>query len=294
MNKVISRLLIFFVGIPLVLALVFFNKYNHLLLQLVIIAVSILASLEMYNILKVKAELLPKPLVVILSALLPLTAAIIYVLPSFTDINIPSVFITYTLIFDLLILLATEVFFSQTFEKSNEKLTSSLFVIMYAGFLPTFIQRMTALKVLGHENTDAAIPFICVFLLMVFLCDSLAWFFGVLLGKNNRGIVKASPNKSLAGFAGGFIGSILAGIAGYFIWSEIFSGSIIKIIVISILIAFSSIVGDLAESIFKRSSGVKDSGNIIPGRGGILDSIDSILMSAPVYYLLINIFYNIA
>ena len=294
MNKVISRLLIFFVGIPLVLALVFFNKYNHLLLQLVIIAVSILASLEMYNILKVKAELLPKPLVVILSALLPLTAAIIYVLPSFTDINIPSVFITYTLIFDLLILLATEVFFSQTFEKSNEKLTSSLFVIMYAGFLPTFIQRMTALKVLGHENTDAAIPFICVFLLMVFLCDSLAWFFGVLLGKNNRGIVKASPNKSLAGFAGGFIGSILAGIAGYFIWPEIFSGSIIKIIVISILIAFSSIVGDLAESIFKRSSGVKDSGNIIPGRGGILDSIDSILMSAPVYYLLINIFYNIA
>ncbi len=282
MNKVISRLL------------VFFAKYNHLLLQLVIIAVSVLASLEMYNILKVKSELLPKALVVTLSALLPFTAAVVYVLPAFINIELPSVFITYTLIFDLLLLLATEVFFSQTFEKSNEKLTSSLFVIVYAGFLPTFIQRMTGLKIAGQEETDAAIPFICVFLLMVFLCDSLAWFFGVLLGKNNRGIVKANPNKSLAGCAGGFIGSILAGIAGYFIWPNIFTGSIAKIIIISIIIAFSSIVGDLAESIFKRSSGVKDSGNIIPGRGGILDSIDSILMYAPVYYLLINIFYKIA
>ncbi|MCI7397280.1 MAG: phosphatidate cytidylyltransferase, partial [Spirochaetia bacterium] len=62
--------------------------------------------------------------------------------------------------------------------------------------------------------------------------------------------------------------------------------------VTGILIAFSSIVGDLAESVFKRSADVKDSGHIIPGRGGVLDSIDSIVMSAPVFYLLFSIFFG--
>ena len=57
--------------------------------------------------------------------------------------------------------------------------------------------------------------------------------------------------------------------------------------------AFSSIVGDLAESVIKRSAGAKDSGRLIPGRGGLLDSIDSILMSAPVYYVLITHFYSL-
>ena len=127
---------------------------------------------------------------------------------------------------------------------------------------------------------------------MVFFCDSLAWFFGVLFGKNNRGFIKASPNKSIVGFAGGFLGSICGGILSYFIWPEVFEGSIVKIIVIGFILAFSSIVGDLIESVFKRSVGVKDSGHIVPGRGGALDSIDSLLMSAPIFYLLISIFYN--
>ena len=57
-------------------------------------------------------------------------------------------------------------------------------------------------------------------------------------------------------------------------------------------VATAGITGDLIESVFKRSAGVKDSGSIIPGRGGILDSIDSILTAAPVYYILVYILYN--
>lgn len=56
--------------------------------------------------------------------------------------------------------------------------------------------------------------------------------------------------------------------------------------------ALSSIVGDLTESVLKRSSGIKDSGKIIPGRGGILDSIDSIVVSAPIFYLLVSILFG--
>ena len=124
------------------------------------------------------------------------------------------------------------------------------------------------------------------------MSDSIAWLFGILLGKNNRGIFKASPNKSIAGFIGAFIGSIATGILCFYIWRDIYTGSIIKMILISIFCTISSIVGDLAESVLKRSTGVKDSGSIIPGRGGVLDSIDSIVMTAPLFYGLIIIFYG--
>ena len=142
------------------------------------------------------------------------------------------------------------------------------------------------------DGKNITVPVVCVFILMVFMCDSIAWFLGVLFGKGNRGIVKASPNKSCIGFLGGFIGSVGAGILGYYLWPQIFSGSVLKIIFTGLCMALSSIVGDLTESVFKRSSGIKDSGKIIPGRGGILDSIDSIVVSAPIFYLLVSILFG--
>ena len=105
-------------------------------------------------------------------------------------------------------------------------------------------------------------------------------------------ILIVEDDKSIAGFIGGFIGSIAAGAAGYYIWPEVFGNSIVKVIILGAVIAFTSIIGDLAESVLKRSADCKDSGCIIPGRGGILDSIDSIIVSAPVYYFLVKLFFG--
>lgn len=300
MNKIVSRLLIFFIGIPLVICLVFLKAYNHLALHVVLCAVSVVASNELYEIFKVKNALLPKPLVAFCSFLIPLTAGISSVVPAFTGKSFPigQEIITFAFIFTFLLLLSYEVFTASTFEASNIRLAASVFIVLYAGYLLTFISRMTVFSRLVSDTDsatiteDVSIPYISVFLMMVFICDSLAWFFGMLLGKNNRGVVKASPNKSIAGFIGGTVGSVLAGLAGYFLWPDVFWGSPVKMIVLSLIISFSAIVGDLVESIFKRSSNFKDSGHIIPGRGGILDSIDSILMSAPIFYLLVTFFYN--
>src|SRR5574344_229017 len=74
MSKLIQRLLIFFVGLPLVLSLAYFSFYHHLILQITIMFVSITASVEMYNILKQKSAMQPLPLVVAASALIPITA----------------------------------------------------------------------------------------------------------------------------------------------------------------------------------------------------------------------------
>lgn len=300
MNKVVSRLLIFFIGIPAVLGLVFLKAYNHLALHIAICIASFLASYELYDIFSKKIKLAPKPLVIFCSVIIPVVAAISCVLPAFVNVSFfnNQEIITYAFIFSFLLILAYEVLTAKSFEDSNARLAGSVFIVLYSGYLVTFISRMTVFsKVLVNNESvkiaqDVSIPFICLFLFMVFICDSLAWFFGMLFGKNNRGYIKASPNKSIAGFVGGTVGSILSGVLGYFIWPDVFSGSIIKVIVLGLLIALSAIIGDLVESIFKRSADCKDSGHIIPGRGGLLDSVDSILMAAPVYYLLVSLMYG--
>ena len=94
------------------------------------------------------------------------------------------------------------------------------------------------------------------------------------------------------GFIGGIFGSVASGILCAFIWPDVFSGSLWKMIVLGLFISVAAILGDLAESVFKRSAEEKDSGNIIPGRGGALDSIDSILMAAPLYYFIAGLLFT--
>ncbi len=281
MNKLLQRLLTFFIGIPLVLFVVYIPLYNHIALNIVIIFVSFISSIEIYNLFNTKLPMQNKFVVIFLSLLISISSLIC------TQTGMDFSLTTFVLISSFLILLTLEIFTPNTkeatteevFSDSNIKLSASLFVLVYGGFMLSFISRMTIL-----EN---ATPYLMIFLLMVFICDSSAWLFGMTLGKNNRGFIKASPNKSIAGFIGGIAGSIASGILGWFIWPEAFSGSISKIIILGFIIGITSILGDLSESVFKRSAGCKDSGNIIPGRGGILDSVDSILMSAPVYYFII-------
>ena len=124
------------------------------------------------------------------------------------------------------------------------------------------------------------------------MCDSAAWLFGVTMGKNNRGLIKVSPNKSVMGFIGGFAGSIVIGIIAHYVF-PVFD-SVSKVILLGVITAFAAILGDLAESVMKRSARIKDSGNIIPGRGGILDSIDSIVFAAPVFYIAIQFLFNLS
>ena len=290
MNKVVSRLLVFFIGIPLILAIVYLPYCNHLALHILVCLVSVIASCELYDMLSKNMALPPKPFIAFLSALIPFVQMLISVIPGLTGGQFSVDLPTCVLIFSLLAVLVYEVFSAKTFEFSNQHFSGSFFIIIYAGYLITFLQRLTTAT--SKEGESMAVPLITTLLLMVFLCDSLAWLFGVLFGKNNRGFIKASPNKSIAGFIGGLIGSVAAGVLASFVWPDFFGSSRPLVIVTGVLTAFAAIIGDLIESICKRSSGVKDSGSIIPGRGGLLDSIDSILLASPLFYLLTGIFFG--
>jgi phosphatidate cytidylyltransferase len=137
---------------------------------------------------------------------------------------------------------------------------------------------------------------ILIFLLMAFGNDSMAWAMGMILGKGNRGIVAASPNKSVAGVVGGIVASILVGIGAEFFVTGAFIPRFLPPLVAGILLGIftggASSLGDLAESALKRSSGIKDSGDLIPGRGGVLDSIDSIALAAPVFFLTYRLLFQ--
>jgi phosphatidate cytidylyltransferase len=127
----------------------------------------------------------------------------------------------------------------------------------------------------------------------VFANDGMAWLAGKLFGKGNQGVIPVSPQKSVAGFIGGTAASIIVGVGSALLFPAIFtpqydlfpgiipaSGALL-----GLLTGIAATCGDLGESAIKRSSGLKDSGHLIPGRGGVLDSIDSIALAAPVFYL---------
>lgn len=282
MNKTAERLLTFFIGIPLIVGCAAFSYCNHLLLHLAIITVTTIISLELHHIFSKTMKTHPAFIVAVLSAIIPAITGlcIIFNLPD--EILLISVILIFCIVFCMEIRGYDKT--TKSFENSVQRITSSLTIILYCGFFMSFISRMTAFP----ESS----AFVSLFLLLIFGCDSCAWFFGVTMGKNNRGYVAASPNKSIMGFIGGYVGPIISIIIALYFFPVLKGYPLWKIAVLSVSTSTTSILGDLVESVMKRSCNTKDSGNIIPGRGGLLDSADSILFSAPLYYLLVKLFFG--
>lgn len=280
MNKITQRLLTFFIGVPLVVSVSVISFANHIVLHAAIIGGAIIASAELHDILKHKLPSQPKFMTVLSSAFIPFIAALTCVLG-----RSPS-WISLALIVSLLASYSYEIFSRDnkaSFANAILRLCSSTFTIVYIGFLLTYISRLTVLE---HSQV-----FIALFFLLVFSCDSAAWFFGMLFGKGNRGLIAVSPNKSIAGFLGGIAGSLASAMAVYYFFPGVFLYKYFELIIAALCVSLAAIAGDLTESVIKRSAECKDSGVVIPGRGGFLDSIDSILFSAPVYFIVINFFF---
>lgn len=125
--------------------------------------------------------------------------------------------------------------------------------------------------------------------LIIWMYDSMAYVFGSLLGKHKI-CERISPKKSWEGLIGGAVFAVIMGIVNSVFFHEL---SIISWIVIAIIIVAFGTSGDFFESKLKREAGVKDSGNILPGHGGMLDRFDTVLFAVPVIYVWINLFGNI-
>ena len=119
--------------------------------------------------------------------------------------------------------------------------------------------------------------------LLVWAADTGAYFVGKNFGKHKLA-PKVSPGKTIEGFLGGLFSAMLIALLGTFYFS-VEPDNIIFFLIASFVTTLVSALGDLTESIFKREAGLKDSSNLLPGHGGILDRIDSLTAAIPVFAL---------
>ncbi|WP_106497593.1 phosphatidate cytidylyltransferase [Lentibacillus sp. Marseille-P4043] len=130
---------------------------------------------------------------------------------------------------------------------------------------------------------DAGLNYIFYALLVIWATDTGAYFFGRAFGKKKLW-PKISPNKTIEGAVGGILLACLVGIVFQLV--DPFPHTMFYMIVITILVSIFGQIGDLVESAFKRHFGVKDSGKLLPGHGGILDRLDSLLFILPLLHIM--------
>ncbi|OHD14540.1 MAG: hypothetical protein A2Z96_02590 [Spirochaetes bacterium GWB1_48_6] len=281
MNKWVSRSFIFFIGFPLLVGVMIFDFGNHLVANLTIVFFSALGAMETGSLLALKGFPINFYMRPILGASLPILAYLEVM--GLTDASVTLVVVS---------LLVGMVFVRQIYTNQDpeiqliaNKVSGNLLVLIYPGLFLYYL-----VKVSGLDHATIALP---VFFFITFGNDAMAFTIGSLLGKKSKKPFVVSPNKSTVGFVGGLLISVVMSVAAQMIWPNVF-GPLWMIIIMSLLWGAMTILGDLFESALKRSVGAKDSGNLIPGRGGVLDSIDSLLFTVPTYYYYLYYVQNLS
>lgn len=273
MKKFLLRTLLFFIFIPFIYSILFILPYfNFLALNLSTIIVAAIGLTETKELFKKKHLPYFNILTTVTGILLPVSAYI-----QVTGIIGNNIFL-YCIIISIITVLVRSIWISKKEDLSKIvlKITNSIFIIIYPGMFLSFVIFSSSLN-----NPSVSILFL---ICLIYCNDTAAYVFGKLFGKKMNLFI--SPNKSLIGFIAGITISMCTGLVFYIILPEFFKANLIFVILFSGLIGATTVIGDLIESVLKRATDVKDSGVIMMGRGGILDSVDSVLISAPVFFLL--------
>ena len=170
-------------------------------------------------------------------------------------------------------------FVSKTSKSGMEAMGLTLLGLMYVPWLLNFIQKINFFP--GVQGNF----YVLYFILVTKFSDLGAYVTGSLIGKHKM-IPRISPGKTWEGFGGAIVISTAASLGFYYLAGKNLAGMTpTHAVILGIVLSVAAVVGDLIESIFKRESGVKDSGTFFPGIGGILDLLDSLLFNAPIMYL---------
>ncbi len=168
----------------------------------------------------------------------------------------------------------------RTIDIAAREISFALLAFLYVPFL---LMHLVLLR-----QTQYGIQWLLVVMLIVMTNDSAAYYTGSAFGKH-RLYPLVSPKKSIEGAVGGLIGSLGGTLVAKFTFFPQLTFS--DAVVTAIVVGMFGQAGDLFESLLKRSFGVKDSGTIIPGHGGVLDRLDSILFAAPITYYYVLFFF---
>jgi phosphatidate cytidylyltransferase len=194
------------------------------------------------------------------------------------------IFNEYTLYISLALVITSVIVFSiLIFKAENVRFLykKTLLLSIFYPILPNFLLAM------AYAYSDKGTKeLLLIVLLPVYLNDSLAYLFGRFFGKRKL-IPSVSPKKTVEGFIGGMIGAAVVMLVFLYFAGEFTTYNIIAIALTSIAASILATLGDLFESKLKRAAGVKDSGKLLPGHGGILDRTDAMLFVAPILYVIL-------
>jgi phosphatidate cytidylyltransferase len=164
-------------------------------------------------------------------------------------------------------------------------IATTLFGLMYVPWLLNFIQKICFFPFAAGSPADAGKYFLLYFILITKVSDMGAYAVGSLIGRHKM-IPRISPNKTWEGFGGAILASTAASVGFVHCFGARMVGMNLRhALILGVVLSLAAVVGDLIESLFKREAGVKDSGHLFPGIGGILDLLDSLLFNAPLMYL---------
>lgn len=189
--------------------------------------------------------------------------------------------IVYCYFFSILLILGFDAI-SGKYNHSLERISYSLFTLLY---IP-LIEFLYLLRLLEDGRA-----YLMILIILIWITDTAAYFVGANWGKH-KGIVNVSKKKSIEGFAAGIIAAFLfayiLNILANLLWSS-YQFTWYTVTTYGIIVGVFGQLGDLMESALKRDFNIKDTSNLIPGHGGILDRFDSILISGPLLYFSLTV-----
>lgn len=274
MSNLVLRSITGVLFVATIILCISWNKFSAGLLFLVF---STLGTVEFYQILN-KKELSNN------TKYGPFVNVVVYSLLTLAFIEIIDYRFLFLIVPLLLILVVQELFMKDTIPYQN--ISSTLFGILYIT-LP-----FAALNYISfNEEFYSKIglsgnwSLLTGFFIILWTSDSMAYLVGRKFGKHKL-FPRISPGKTWEGFIGGVVFAVIAGYIYSLVTKDVQADSTINAslhwIVMSLIISVFGMLGDLSESLLKRSGGVKDSGSLLPGHGGVLDRFDGIFFSSPI------------
>ena len=247
---------------------ILYNKYSFVIVFGIIL---VFALDEFYRLIEQKTPHLISKLFNIISGVIIFLSAYLF-LEEKSIIALPIASLTY-----MLLLFASSIVI---------KRPDIFNTIIYSFFGQLYITLpLCLLLLISYEyklaNSIYYYAFVLAIFVFIWVNDTFAFLTGITMGKHKL-LERISPKKTIEGFAGGIFFTVLSGIGFSFLYTEY---TIYFWIGFALIVSLFATLGDLFESLMKRTYNVKDSGNIIPGHGGVLDRIDSLLIVIPAIYV---------
>lgn len=310
-----KRLILTLVAVPLILFFLFWPEKNHLPIMIIIfLAIPVFGSYEFSDLIAKRGIKLNKFLLPFVNSIFFLFSYFyannIFIIQSY-KLTVPLFFAFFIIVFSLMQALDI---FKNDLSHSFDKMAFLIMGVIYIG-IPSFLmpflfnistspeQPISFFVNIDSKGTLMGSLMAVLFITNVFANDIFAYVFGMAFGRGNVLNLTASPKKSIAGYVGGVVATLFF-VAIYYI---LFDKNVpilnnpFKVLelpwhfyfILPVVGGIAVPVGDLVESVIKRTCLVKDSGNIIMGRGGILDSIDSIIYFFPIFFIYVQIYFII-